>query len=172
MTSRQLIFLRHGKSDWHAPSGVDRDRPLAPRGVAAAQTMGKLLTTLGAQPDHAITSPAVRAHSTLELARQAGHWACELEISGNLYEASPDQVLGVIQGQSDQHQRILLVGHQPTWSDTISWLMGGGQVEVPTAALVCLDLQTSVWGQVTPGQAVLLWLLPPKLLSPLLNRSP
>lgn len=172
MTSRQLIFFRHGKSDWQAPSELDCDRPLAPRGVAAAQAMGKLLTTVNAQPDHAITSPAVRAHTTLELARQAGHWFCTVAVAADLYEASPEQVLGVIRGQSDRHQRILLVGHQPTWSDTISWLMGGGHVEVPTAALVCLDLQTSDWRQVMAGQAILLWLLPPKLLSPLLDRSP
>jgi phosphohistidine phosphatase len=172
VTSRQLIFFRHGKSDWQAPSGLDCDRPLAPRGVAAAQAMGKLLTTVNAQPDHAITSPAVRAHTTLELARQAGHWFCTVAVAADLYEASPEQVLGVIRGQSDRHQRILLVGHQPTWSDTISWLMGGGHVEVPTAALVCLDLQTSDWRQVMAGQAILLWLLPPKLLSPLLDRSP
>jgi phosphohistidine phosphatase len=172
VTSRQLIFFRHGKSDWQAPSGLDRDRPLAPRGVVAAQGMGKRLTTLEAQPDHAITSPAVRAHSTLELAREAGHWSCSVAVSQDLYEASPEQVLGVIRGQSDRHQRLLLVGHQPTWSDTISWLMGGGQVEVPTATLVCLDLQTSDWRQVAPGQAILLWLLPPKLLRPLLDRLP
>jgi phosphohistidine phosphatase len=167
---RQLIFFRHGKSDWQAASGLDCDRPLAARGVAAAQAMGRLLTTLDSQPDHAITSPAVRAHSTLELARQAGHWSCGVEVSQDLYEASPAQVLGVIQGQGDRHQRLLLVGHQPTWSDTISWLMGGGQVEVPTAALVCLDLQITDWRQVTPGQATLRWLLPPKLLRPLLDR--
>ncbi|MEB3252648.1 MAG: histidine phosphatase family protein [Cyanobacteriota bacterium] len=172
MKHKQLIFFRHGKSDWQVSSGVDRDRPLAPRGVAAAQAMGRLLTTLDAQPDHAITSPAVRAHSTLELAREAGQWSCTVAVSADLYEASPEQVLGVIRGQSDRHQRLLLVGHQPTWSETISWLMGGGQVEVPTATLVCLDLQTDTWPQVTSGQAVLLWLLPPKLLSPLLNRSP
>ncbi|MEB3313574.1 MAG: histidine phosphatase family protein [Cyanobacteriota bacterium] len=170
MKSKQLIFFRHGKSDWQVASGLDRDRPLAPRGVAAAQAMGRLLTTLGSQPDYAVTSPAVRAHSTLELAKQAGHWSCGVEVSQDLYEASPDQVLGVIQGQGDRHQRLLLVGHQPTWSDTISWLIGGGQVEVPTAALVCLDLHTSDWCQVTPGQATLLWLLPPKLLRPLLDR--
>jgi phosphohistidine phosphatase len=93
-----------------------------------------------------------------------------VEVSQDLYEASPAQVLGVIQGQGDRHQRLLLVGHQPTWSDTISWLMGGGQVEVPTAALICLDLQITDWRQVTPGQATLRWLLPPKLLRPLLDR--
>ncbi|MFM7219679.1 MAG: SixA phosphatase family protein [Nodosilinea sp.] len=172
MTSRQLIFFRHGKSDWQAPSRLDQDRPLAPRGVVAAQAMGRLLTTLDAQPDHAITSPAVRAHSTLELAREAGRWSCTVAVSADLYEAGPEQVLGVIRGQGDRHQRILLVGHQPTWSDTISWLMGGGHVEVPTATLVCLDLQTSDWRQVAPGQAILLWLLPPKLLRPLLDRLP
>jgi phosphohistidine phosphatase len=172
VTSRQLIFFRHGKSDWQAPSRLDQDRPLAPRGVVAAQAMGRLLTTLDAQPDHAITSPAVRAHSTLELAREAGRWSCTVAVSADLYEAGPEQVLGVIRGQGDRHQRILLVGHQPTWSDTISWLMGGGHVEVPTATLVCLDLQTSDWRQVAPGQAILLWLLPSKLLRPLLDRLP
>ncbi|MFM7470780.1 MAG: SixA phosphatase family protein [Nodosilinea sp.] len=164
---KQLIFFRHGKSDWQTSSGPDQDRPLAARGIKAAQAMGKLLATLDFLPDLALTSPAVRAHTTLELARAAGDWPCPVKEVTALYEATPQQVLAVIQGQSDRHQRILLVGHQPTWSQTTSLLIGGGQVQVPTAAMICLDLPVSYWSQVQPGQASLLWLLPPKLLSPL-----
>ncbi|MFZ4640939.1 MAG: SixA phosphatase family protein [Nodosilinea sp.] len=167
---KQLILFRHGKSDWEAPSGLDQERPLAPRGIKAAQSMGKLLTALACLPDHALTSPAVRARTTLALARTAGNWPCTVEEVAGLYEAHPQQVLEVIQGQSDRHQRILLVGHQPTWSHTTSLLIGGGQVQVPTATMVCLDLQVHHWSQVQPGQAILLWLLPPKLLSPLLDQ--
>jgi phosphohistidine phosphatase len=42
----ELLIMRHGKSDWEG--GVaDHERPLAPRGVRAAQSMGRFLAAAG-----------------------------------------------------------------------------------------------------------------------------
>jgi phosphohistidine phosphatase len=162
--TKTLILFRHGKSDWAASYGRDRDRSLAERGIAAAQTMGRLLATAHKVPDLAITSAAVRARSTLELAKAAGYWNCPLEVTEDLYEATIDQVLAVIHRTPNHHNTLMLVGHEPTWSDTITYLMGGGAVRMPTAVMAGLEFEATAWSQIEAGRGTLLWLLPPRLL--------
>ncbi len=161
--TKQLILFRHGKSDWDASYGRDRDRPVAERGIIAAKTMGKLLAAAGKVPDIAIASSAVRARTTLELAMAAGHWACPMAVTDDLYEASIDQVLEVIHRVPEPHGSLMLVGHQPTWSDAIAYFLGGGGVHMPTAAMACLEFDVATWPQVEAGRGTLLWLLPPRL---------
>ncbi len=163
--TKTLILFRHGKSDWDASPQSDRDRPLAERGTAAAKTMGQLLTTAKKVPDMAITSSAVRARTTLDLAVAAGHWNCATEITDDLYEASVDQVLDVIHRTPDGYEALMLVGHEPTWSDAISFLTGGGRAKMPTAATACLEFEIASWSQVEYGRGTLLWLLPPRLFT-------
>jgi phosphohistidine phosphatase len=162
--TKQLILFRHGKSDWDASYGRDHNRPVSERGVKAAQAMGRQLAAANKVPDLAITSSAVRARTTLELAIAAGNWTCPIQVSDDLYEAAIEQVLEVIHQTSNQHTVLMLVGHEPTWSETVSYLTGGGTVRMPTAAMVCLEFEVVTWQQVEYGRGTLLWLLPPKLL--------
>ncbi|NJL47833.1 MAG: histidine phosphatase family protein [Leptolyngbyaceae cyanobacterium SM2_5_2] len=163
--TKYLIFFRHGKSDWDATFSRDHDRPVAERGVVAAKAMGKLLAAMDKVPDLAITSSAVRARTTLELAVKAGNWACPTTVTDDLYEVDVEQVVKFIHQQPDSCESLLLVGHEPTWSDTIAYLMGGGNVRVPTAAMACLEFEVETWPQVEYGRGTLLWLLPPKLFT-------
>ncbi|MBE9112444.1 histidine phosphatase family protein [Nodosilinea sp. LEGE 07298] len=161
--TKHLILFRHGKSDWQAGSGRDRDRPVAERGITAAKTMGKLLAAAGKVPDLAITSSAVRARTTLELAAEAGRWPCPIKVTDDLYEASIKQVLEVVHQVADHHSSVMLVGHQPTWSDAVTYFMGGGAVQMPTAVMACLAFEVTTWAQVEYGRGTLVWLLPPRL---------
>ncbi|MBE9137007.1 histidine phosphatase family protein [Nodosilinea sp. LEGE 07088] len=163
--TKQLIFFRHGKSSWSTDYSRDRDRPVTERGIAAAKTMGKLLAGANKVPDLAITSSAVRARTTLDLARKAGDWNCLVEVNDDLYEAAIEQVLQVIHQVPAHHQSLMLVGHEPTWSDAVSYFMGGGTVRMPTAAMVCLEFEVSAWHQPDYGRGTLLWLLPPRLFT-------
>lgn len=163
--SKTLILFRHGKSDWEASFNRDHDRPVAERGRRAAQTMGRWLAIAHRVPDLAITSSAVRAKTTLDLAMTAGQWACATQVTSDLYEATVAGVLGVVQQQPDTYQSLMLVGHEPTWSDTLGTLIGGGAVRMPTATMACLSFEVEHWAQVGQGRGTLLWLMPPKLLT-------
>ena len=57
--TRELLILRHGKSDWSAGAMTDHERPLNRRGVAAATRMGQVLTEAGLIPDRIIASSAL-----------------------------------------------------------------------------------------------------------------
>ena len=59
--------------------------------------MGKFLTRVGAVPDLILSSPAVRARTTAELAGRSGKWSATIEIVQSFYGGSwNDVVEGVI----------------------------------------------------------------------------
>ncbi len=160
----QLLVMRHAKSDWNASFDDDHERPLAPRGVAAAGLMGRFLTASGHVPDLVVTSTAVRAMTTVELAAEAGGWTCTISSTPDFYGAEPDAILDRLAGEGAA-PRILVAGHEPTWSALVAVLAGGGRVRMPTAAIACIDFSASSWSAVRPGSGRLCWLVTPKLLS-------
>lgn len=162
---KTVIFFRHGKSDWDAAFDHDHQRPLSKRGRRAARTMGRFLTDAGQVPDRIVTSSAVRAQETLKQARKAGGWNHPERVAQALYEAEPDAVLEEIRKAPDDANALLLVGHEPTWSETISRLVGGGRVRVPTAAMARVDMEAGYWSEAAFGEGQLSWLVPPRLLA-------
>jgi phosphohistidine phosphatase len=161
---RFLLLLRHAKSDWNAPYNHDHDRPLANRGEKAARLVGRFLSEIGMAPQSALTSSAVRARATVELAAEAGNWDCPIRVCEGLYQASPEAVLAEIGREPESTETLLAVGHEPTWSRLASRVAGGGQLRYPTAALVCVRFDLASWVEVTDAIGELLWFVTPKLL--------
>ncbi|MEM6335686.1 MAG: histidine phosphatase family protein [Bacteroidota bacterium] len=161
---KTVLFLRHGKSDWEADYSGDHERPLAKRGVKAAKRMGRLIEAIGAVPDRALTSTAVRARTTLELAMSAGGWICPVEQLGRLYHASPGILISQMRAEPDETETLLLVGHEPGWSETIEALIGGGTVRFPTAAFARVDLHIDRWQDTDADTGELKYLMIPKAI--------
>lgn len=164
-----LLLLRHGKSDWEVPFESDEDRPLARRGRRAAELVGKTLERVDLVPDLVITSSALRARDTVERAADAGKWGCPVEVTEKLYGASPAGVLEVVRRLPPEVERVLLVGHEPTWSSFLAEAVGGGDFRFPTAALALVRFHVGGWDSVEPGTGELQWLLPPRLLQQILG---
>ena len=160
---KTLLILRHGKSDWGADYATDHDRPLAKRGHRAADRMGDFLDRTGQIPDLVISSTAVRARRTAELAMGKGHRNSPLQFDEDLYGAFAPAVLELIREQEETIASLLLVGHQPTWSELVA-LLCGAATRFPTAALARIDFDVGRWTEVQPGAGSLIWLVTPKLL--------
>jgi phosphohistidine phosphatase len=146
---KTLLLMRHAKSDWSADYGTDHDRPLNDRGERSARAIGEALSADGDVPDHIISSTALRARTTAELAADAGGWECELVLDSRLYGGGADTVLSVA-ASSGQGERLMLVGHQPTWSILVS-VLTGERVEVRTATVAVIDFEVGDWSQITAG---------------------
>lgn len=163
---KTILLLRHGKSDWDADYGRDHERPLAERGQKGARKMGRFLTTARAVPDRALTSSAVRARETLATAAEAGGWAGPARVTDALYDAAPEAVLREVQAEPEGARTLVVVGHEPTWSALVSRFIGGGNVEMKTAAVARIDFEVERWADVAFGRGVLAFLLPPGALRP------
>jgi phosphohistidine phosphatase len=162
---KTLFLFRHAKSDWEADFDHDHDRPLNKRGKRAAKRMGRYLAEAGGVPGLVVTSSAFRAWETVRLAAEAGAWKCEIDVADELYEAATDGITNLVQRQPDTHDSVLLAGHEPGFSGTVSRLMGGGQVRMPTAAIACLEFDVERWSDVQAGGGRLVWLVTPKMLA-------
>lgn len=163
---KTLLLLRHAKSDWDAAYSDDHARPLAERGLKAARKMGRWATSIGLVPDQALASTALRARQTLALAAEAGGWGGVARLTDALYEATPEAVLAEIRATPDDVGVLVVVGHEPTTSRLVSLLIGGGAVEIKTAAAARVDVPVMRWADVAPARGVLAALVPPGAFEP------
>lgn len=156
--TRELLLLRHGKSDWSV--GVeDFYRPLKDRGKRAAQRIGVWIAQQKLVPDVIITSPAERALVTAEKACKAmGNGTQGILEDERIYEAGPNELIEVLADCPPHAGRIMLVGHNPGLEDLLEWLVSE-PVEVaedgkllPTATLARLQMPDD-WSTLTAGCA-------------------
>jgi len=165
---RRLLLMRHGKSDWDAGYGIDHDRPLASRGERSARVMGVLLAEMNEVPDLVVSSTAVRARSTAELARLAGGWDSPLVLDGDLYGASTGETLRVAGNHAGDAERLMLVGHEPTWSMLVTALTGA-RAPVRTATVAAIDLAIGSWSDAAATGGTLAYLIHPRLFSKVID---
>jgi phosphohistidine phosphatase len=156
---KRLLLMRHAKSDWEADYGSDHERPLNGRGVRSALLMGRALTAKGLIPGLVVSSSAVRARRTAELAAEAGRWPAAIRLDRSLYESGPDGVLLAASAAPDIGT-LMLVGHQPTWS-ILARNLTGEPVEMRTATVVVIEMSLDTWADVPGASGTLVEVLSP-----------
>jgi len=157
--ARELLVLRHGKSDWTSGAERDFDRPLAKRGRKASKRMGEWLRDSGLAPDHVVSSPAERARQTVErFCEAAGLDASAIEWAPAVYDAELVDLLSVLGNCPPAARRVLLVGHNPGLEELVRHL-GGESVQipadgklVPTATIARLEMPDD-WQRLPAGCA-------------------
>ena len=167
--TRELLLLRHGKSDWSV--GVDDFyRPLKDRGKRAAQRVGVWLAQQNLVPDVIVSSPAERALVTAEKACKAmGNGAQDIQKDERIYEAGLGDLLKVLADCPADAGRVMLVGHNPGLEELLEWLVidsvpvpEDGKL-LPTATLARLQMPAD-WGALIAGCAQLHSITRPGLL--------
>lgn len=167
---RQLLLLRHAKSDWSDGSLADIDRPLAPRGEKAAPLMGGEIARRGWQPELALVSPAQRTRATWAL---VAPWLDDPPAAifpERLYMANTADLMALVREAPWQVETLLIVGHNPGLEDFAMLLAGHDSKadaldlmrrKYPTGALACFELDGD-WRDLAPGSARLTQFLRPK----------
>ena len=161
-----LYFMRHGiavdRADSSAGSG-DRERQLTPKGIKRMNKAAKGLVTLSLSFERILTSPLERARQTAKIVAQSLHLEERVE---EIEQLSPDQsvqdLLAALVAYSGQKE-ILLVGHEPLLSSTVSFLLSdkaGVGIRLKKGGLCCLQVD----GLPPRDSAVLHWALTPKQL--------
>ncbi len=156
---KTLLLMRHAKSDWYAEYGSDHERPLNERGVQSARVIGLALSARDLASDLVISSTAVRARTTAELAAEAGSWGASIVLDGRLYDAAARDVIAVV-AAAPAVARLILVGHQPTWS-TVVFELTGETVDMKTASVAVIQAPITGWKELSAGPAHLVDVLYP-----------
>lgn len=158
-----LYLMRHAKSSWNFDGLSDQERPLNNRGRTDAPQMGQALAERNIRLDALVSSPAVRALSTAALvAKELNYPPERIEVIDQIYEADLDRLAEVVQELPDTAESVLLVGHNPTISDTANHFSPSPVPEMVTAAIVCLHFQTDSWADASRHNAELYFVDSPK----------
>ena len=127
--SRELLLLRHGKSDWRVEVD-DFDRPLKKRGEKAALKVGEWIQLKHIIPDWIISSPAVRAMKTAEGVCKAFKFKSgKINYDERIYQANLDELKNVLADCPEHSRRVLLVGHNPDLETLLTYLVK--KIEIP-----------------------------------------
>jgi phosphohistidine phosphatase len=111
-----IWLLRHGDAEDGSP---DAQRPLTEKGERQARAAGAALAKLGVKLDACLTSPRVRAADTARLACEplGLEPRTEERLSGGRFD--PEELA------AEMGEEVLLVGHEPDFSEAIQRLTGG-----------------------------------------------
>jgi phosphohistidine phosphatase len=144
-----LLFLRHGEAE--VSHGDDAARQLTAKGERQALAAGRALVAMKIEVEACLTSPKVRAADTAQLACEALSLEPETanELRGGFFDA-----LSITADRGN----VLLVGHEPDFSNEIGRLTGG-KVKLRKGGLAIVDGST------------LLTLLQPRDLASLAERD-
>ena len=143
---KTLTLVRHAKSSWKDRTLTDRERPLNKRGKNDAPVMGKRIADAGIRPSLIVSSPAVRAWTTAKVVAQALGYPLEfLQREDGLYLASLDSWLDVVAAQDEGFNSLMLFGHNPGLTDFANYLSPSLTHNVPTAGVVCVNIDTDDW---------------------------
>jgi phosphohistidine phosphatase len=161
----KVLMVRHAIAANRDPSQWpdDRQRPLTAGGERKMRLAARGLAELVGSVDLVLSSPWVRAWQTAEILHQAAGWPAPTECQELEGDRSPRGVLSVLKELTGSGT-IVLVGHEPQTHSAASYLLTGDSarvmLEFKKAAVAMLDVPEPA----AAGTAVLLWLLPPRVL--------
>jgi phosphohistidine phosphatase len=120
--ARQLWLLRHGEAVPH-DAAPDDERELTDRGRDQSREAGRALKALEVEVHLCFTSPKVRARETAELACDVlGIEPVDEDVLAEGFDGAAALDLMRTAGPD---QRVLVVGHEPDFSQVVHDLTGG-----------------------------------------------
>lgn len=160
--SRRIVLFRHAKADW--PQVTDHERPLADRGRKDAAVAGRKLADTGIPFGLALCSTATRTRETWKLAVHELPQRPKTVYEERIYEASPGELIALLNETPDDTQNVVLIGHNPGVQALTGILADESESETrtklktlgfPAAAFATLAF-TGSWKALEPGTATLL----------------
>ena len=157
----KLYFVRHGlagdSSEW---KGADFARPLTEEGIAKMKRTAETFARMEFGLELILTSPLVRAYQTAEIVASQFKMLDKLVKDERLGSGFGIKYLAEILAEHSKTDALMLVGHEPGMSETVSHLTGGSRVVFKKGALAYVELS-----DVKSLRGELVWLIPPKILA-------
>jgi len=141
-----LVLLRHGEAE-SAQGLQDHSRRLTPHGQEQAANTAAALRTAGFAPTLVLTSDAVRARSTAELAHATLAPGAPCLREPGLYLAGLEAIAAVISRHATARDvQLLVVGHNPGFSSAAS-ILAGESLRLGTGDAAHLVLEADTWAE-------------------------
>lgn len=149
---KRVFLIRHAKSSWEHANLRDIDRPLNERGKKDAPIMAKAFRKNLGTVDQLISSPANRAYTTAQVfAKEFSISSKDILIREEIYGATIDQMLKLINSFDDSRTKICLFGHNPTFTYLAEKLADINIGNLPTCGIVGIEFEVDSWAAVSLG---------------------
>ena len=143
---KTLVLVRHAKSSWKNPRLDDHHRPLNKRGKKAAPEMARRMKKRGLRPDAIVSSDARRAMDrATAMTAVLGLPVAVIQPASDLYGASSEKIVAVIRRFPDDWQQVMVVGHNPGFTELANLFYPDRITNVPTAGVVELTFDVASW---------------------------
>jgi phosphohistidine phosphatase len=161
---KQLYVLRHSKAGQTNKKILDdHERTLTQKGIDVCELVGDYFNINNYNPDHIISSTAIRAQETASIVNEALIKNCPIEHSVKLYLAEPDNIFSLISNTADHVERLLVVGHNPGLQQFAMTLAGTGDKKkfremrsnFPPRALAVYNIDIESWKEIAPQKGEL-----------------
>lgn len=146
---KTLYLFRHGKSDWSIDLS-DKNRPILPRAHKDIKLVCFNLKKHFSGRLHLISSTALRATETASLIGEELKEQVEtIFFDEKLYTFNHTAVLQYVRKMSNNWNTIMLVGHNPAFTELIGYFTQNKLEHLPTSGLVQLDFPEVIsWSDV------------------------
>lgn len=147
--NKELLIMRHAKSDWPSDITTDKDRPLNKRGRTDAPKMAQHLIDNDLVPQLSLISPAVRTMQTWQLMKQIflkRGLHPEERVVSDFYLGGFLEIQNAIHSVSNDITRVLILGHNPGWSRASS-VLANSLIDLTTANVVVLQHTSPSWSE-------------------------
>jgi phosphohistidine phosphatase len=152
------MLLRHAKSSWADATLEDHDRPIQEKGRGRAGNLAAWLDDRAIGADLVLCSTALRTRQTLEVVLPV-LGSPEVRFEPSIYEADADTLLKLVRSVGEEHERVLLVGHDPglqLLAARLAMTATGDALErlkrkYPTSAFALLSFGDASWAGLAPG---------------------
>ncbi len=149
---KTIYFIRHGKSSWDF-AGLDHDRPLNTRGFIDADLIGKALKKENISVQAVYSSSANRAETTARIVSENIEFPLYLiKVKKELYNFEAEEVLKQIYTFSDDHNSVMMFGHNTAFSTLVNSLGSEALFNLPTSGVVSISFKEDKWSKIKVGK--------------------
>ena len=143
---KTLYIVRHAKSSWNFPELGDEERPLLEKGKKRTRKIIDFLQKKNVSVDLIISSHAIRAHETAKIiAHGIGYPVEDIRLSRQVYHASADSLFDQFFDLRDDISSLMLVGHNPTFTNFANIFLDRKIDWLPTSGIVSITFDTNIW---------------------------
>lgn len=152
---KELFIVRHGKSSWDIDNISDIDRPLKLRGIRNAYEMARRLKIDRKVPEVFISSPANRAlHTAIIFLTVFELPYKKLIIDKRLYGKGLQEIINLIKSQPDDHNKIMIFGHNPDFTELVRKYAKSTIFEIPTCGIANFGFHCEKWSEISRESVV------------------
>ena len=146
---KTLYIMRHAKSSWNSEYIYDWERPLIENGIKKTKKVSDFLINKNLTLDLIVSSHAVRAKETAYMIADALDYdRNEIIINNNIYDSDEEALMNEIYALPNNKDNIMIVGHNPTFSQFANYFLAKKIDFLPTSAIVSISFETEQWEKI------------------------